>query len=72
MGESVRDEDVYIISSSSAGHFINDEFMELLMVIHACKSASARKITAGRGILSGFFFISAYISIFTSITAFSL
>ncbi|KAI8807367.1 phosphoribosyltransferase-like protein [Cladochytrium replicatum] len=42
--ESVRDVDVYIVQSG-CGH-VNDNFMELLIMIHACRTASARKITA--------------------------
>ncbi|RKP08288.1 ribose-phosphate pyrophosphokinase 3 [Thamnocephalis sphaerospora] len=44
IGESVRDEDVYIIQSGSGE--INDNLMELLIMINACKTASARRITA--------------------------
>lgn len=44
VSESVRDEDVYIIQSGCGE--INDHLMELLIMIHACKSASARSITA--------------------------
>lgn len=39
--ESVRGLDTYIIQSSSGD--INDNFMELLIMIHACKIASASK-----------------------------
>ncbi|CAG8447112.1 5636_t:CDS:2 [Scutellospora calospora] len=42
--ESVREQDVYIIQSG-CGH-VNDNFMELLIMISACKIASAAKITA--------------------------
>jgi len=44
IGESVRDEDVFIIQSGSGE--INDHLMELLIMINACKTASARRITA--------------------------
>lgn len=44
IGVSVRDEDVYIIQSGSPT--INDHIMELLILISACKSGSASKITA--------------------------
>ncbi|KAI9596712.1 ribose-phosphate pyrophosphokinase 3 [Syncephalis fuscata] len=44
IGESVRDEDVFIIQSGSGE--INDNLMELLIMINACKTASARRITA--------------------------
>lgn len=35
IGESVRDEDVFIIQSTAPGD-INDGLMELLIMIHAC------------------------------------
>ncbi|CCH61627.1 hypothetical protein TBLA_0F00830 [Henningerozyma blattae CBS 6284] len=44
IGESVREKDVYLIQSG-CGH-VNDNFMELLIMISACKSASASRITA--------------------------
>lgn len=44
IGESVRGEDVYIIQSGCGQ--INDNLMELLIMINACKIASASKITA--------------------------
>ncbi|OMH86157.1 Ribose-phosphate pyrophosphokinase 2 [Zancudomyces culisetae] len=44
IGESVRDEDVYIIQSGCDE--INDNLMELLIMINACKTASARNICA--------------------------
>ncbi|EIM82397.1 phosphoribosyl pyrophosphokinase [Stereum hirsutum FP-91666 SS1] len=44
ISESVRDEDVFIIQSSCAD--VNDHLMELLILISACKGASARRITA--------------------------
>lgn len=44
IGESVRDEDVYIVQSGCGE--INDHLMELLIMINACKTASARRITA--------------------------
>ncbi|ORX99570.1 ribose-phosphate pyrophosphokinase 3 [Basidiobolus meristosporus CBS 931.73] len=43
IGESVRDEDVFIIQSGCGE--INDNLMELLIMINACKTASARRIT---------------------------
>ncbi|AOA61648.1 5-phospho-ribosyl-1(alpha)-pyrophosphate synthetase [Komagataella phaffii CBS 7435] len=46
IGESLRDEDVYILQSGCGETAINDFLMELLIMIHACKSASARRITA--------------------------
>ncbi|KAL1967450.1 hypothetical protein VTN77DRAFT_3235 [Rasamsonia byssochlamydoides] len=45
VGESVRDEDVFILQSTAPGD-INDGLMELLIMIHACRTASARRITA--------------------------
>ncbi|CAI5759617.1 unnamed protein product [Candida verbasci] len=46
IGESVRDEDVYIIQTGCDSEKINDYVMELLLMINACKVASARRITA--------------------------
>lgn len=40
----VRDKDVFIVQSGS-GH-INDNFVQLLIMIAACKTASARRVTA--------------------------
>lgn len=42
--ESVREQDVFIIQSGS-GH-VNDTLFELLILINACKIASAKRITA--------------------------
>ncbi|KAJ3212106.1 ribose-phosphate pyrophosphokinase [Dinochytrium kinnereticum] len=44
MGESVRNADVYIIQSGCGN--VNDNFFELLIMIAACRTASAKKITA--------------------------
>ncbi|KAF9071078.1 phosphoribosyltransferase-like protein [Rhodocollybia butyracea] len=44
ISESVRDEDVFIIQSGC--NDANDNLMELLILISACKTASARRITA--------------------------
>lgn len=44
IGESVRGEDVYIIQSGCGE--INDNLMELLIMINACKIASAARVTA--------------------------
>ncbi|KXS17477.1 ribose-phosphate pyrophosphokinase 1-like protein [Gonapodya prolifera JEL478] len=44
IGTSVRDEDVFIIQSGSAA--VNDNLMELLLMVNACKMASAGRITA--------------------------
>ena len=45
IGESVRDEDVFVLQTTAPGE-INDNIMELLIIIAACKTASARRITA--------------------------
>lgn len=45
IGESIRDEDIYIIMQIGAGP-VNDKVFELLIMINACKAASARRITA--------------------------
>ncbi|KAK6454803.1 ribose-phosphate pyrophosphokinase [Scheffersomyces xylosifermentans] len=45
VGESVRDEDVYIIQTGCGENNINDFLMELLIIINACRIASARRIT---------------------------
>lgn len=42
--ESVREKDVYIIQSG--GGKVNDHLIELLITISACKTASAKKVTA--------------------------
>ena len=42
--ESVRGKDVYIIQSG--GGRVNDHLMELLIAISACKTASAKRVTA--------------------------
>lgn len=44
IGESVRGEDVYIVQSGSGE--VNDMLMELLIMINACKIASAVRVTA--------------------------
>ncbi|KAI8849696.1 phosphoribosyltransferase-like protein [Chytridium lagenaria] len=44
VGESVRNADVYIIQSGCGN--VNDNFIELLIMIAACRTASAKKITA--------------------------
>lgn len=44
IGESVREKDVYIVQSG--GGKVNDNLMELLITIQACKTASAKKVTA--------------------------
>lgn len=47
--ESVRGKDVYIIQP--AGEKVNDNLMELLIAISACKTASARKASTSRMVL---------------------
>ena len=42
--ESVRDEDVFIIQSACDD--VNDNLMDLLILISACKTASTRRIAA--------------------------
>ncbi|QRV76022.1 ribose-phosphate pyrophosphokinase [Ceratobasidium sp. AG-Ba] len=44
LGESVREDDVYIIGSGCGA--VNTALMELCIMIHACKIASAKRITA--------------------------
>lgn len=44
LGESVRDEDVFIMQTGADS--INDHLMELLIMVNACRTASARRITA--------------------------
>ena len=44
IGESVRGQDVYIVQSGCGE--VNDNLMELLIMINACKIASAERITA--------------------------
>lgn len=44
IGESVRGKDVYVIQSG--GGKVNDHLMELLIIISACKTASAKRVTA--------------------------
>ncbi|GMM35623.1 ribose phosphate diphosphokinase subunit [Saccharomycopsis crataegensis] len=45
VGETMRDDDVYIVQTGCGEFEVNDHLMELLMMIRACKSASARKVT---------------------------
>lgn len=45
IGESVRDEDIFIVCQIGSGE-VNDRVIELLIMINACKTASARRITA--------------------------
>ena len=44
IGESVREDDVYIINTGCGE--VNTALMELCIMIHACKIASAKRITA--------------------------
>lgn len=44
IGESVRGEDVYIVQTGCSE--VNDMLMELLIMINACKIASAIRVTA--------------------------
>lgn len=44
IGESVRDEDIFIVCQIGSGE-VNDRVLELLIMINACKTASARRIT---------------------------
>lgn len=44
IGDSVRDKDVYIVQSG--GGKVNDHLMELLITLSACKTASAKRVTA--------------------------
>ena len=44
INESVRGEDVFIVQSGCGE--INDNLMELLIMINACKIASASRVTA--------------------------
>lgn len=47
IGSSVRDEDVYVLQTGNSPHIDpNDSLMELLIILSACKTASARRITA--------------------------
>ncbi|KAK9458211.1 phosphoribosyltransferase-like protein [Dipodascopsis uninucleata] len=44
IGESIRDEDCYIVQSGSTK--VNDHIMEMLIMISACRGGSANRITA--------------------------
>ena len=44
VGESVRGEDVYIVQTG--GGEVNDNLMELLIMINACKIASAERVSS--------------------------
>jgi ribose-phosphate pyrophosphokinase len=47
IGASVRDEDVFVLQTGNSPYLDpNDCLMELLIIISACKTASARRITA--------------------------
>lgn len=53
VGESVRDDDVYIIQTGFGENDINDYLMELLLLINACRTGGARRITA---VIPNFFY----------------
>lgn len=53
VGESVRDDDVYIIQTGFGETEINDFLMELLLLINACRIGGARRITA---VIPNFFY----------------
>lgn len=53
VGESMRDEDVYIIQTGYDENKINDFLMELLFFINAAKTGGARRITA---VIPNFFY----------------
>jgi ribose-phosphate pyrophosphokinase len=44
IGESVREDDVYIVNTSCGA--VNTSLMEMCIMIHACRIASAKRITA--------------------------
>lgn len=47
IGSSVRDQDVFVIQTGHSPYLdVNDSLMELLIILSACKTASARRITA--------------------------
>lgn len=46
VGESVRDEDVYVIQTGCGEQNINDYLMEMMVIMNALRTASARRITA--------------------------
>ena len=48
IAESVRDDDVYIVNTgcNTGATGVNTALMELCILVHACKIASARRITA--------------------------
>jgi len=46
IGESVRGKHIYIVQSCHGYSKINDQLMELIITIHACKIASAHRVTA--------------------------
>lgn len=47
IGASVRDEDVFVLQTGNSPYVDpNDSLMELLIILSACKTASARRITA--------------------------
>lgn len=46
IGESVRGKDIYIVQNCHGYDKVNDQIFELIIMIHACRIASAAKITA--------------------------
>lgn len=46
VGESVRDEDVYVIQTGCGEENVNDYLMEMMVIMNALRTASARRITA--------------------------
>ena len=48
MGESVRENDIFIVQTNhNSFGTLNESLFELLHIIHACKLGSAGRITAG-------------------------
>lgn len=45
IGQSVRDQDIFIITQIGSGN-VNNKVLELLIMINACNTASARRVTA--------------------------
>jgi ribose-phosphate pyrophosphokinase len=60
VSESLRGEDVFIIQSGSGE--VNEHLIELLVLINACRTANARRITAGTILLFYFCLCCCFIS----------
>nr|ADD38882.1 Ribose-phosphate pyrophosphokinase 1 [Lepeophtheirus salmonis] len=45
LNENIRSHNIYIIQTAGRGRNPNDDFMELMLFINACRLASASKIT---------------------------